>query len=93
MVITTENTIMTENTTKITTMEDIMMRRNTRVTTMEDMKNMETISMRRNTRITITMSMVTMVITITMMVLLQPKKENMNKLPNRQMVFEGQLLI
>ena len=65
----TENTIMTETTTKTTTMEDIIMG--------------DTI-MRRNTRITITMIMENMVISITMTVLLHQKKENMNKLPNGQ---------
>ena len=69
MSIITENTIMTETTTKTTTMEDIIMG--------------DTI-MRRNTRITITMIMENMVISITMTVLLHQKKENMNKLPNGQ---------
>merc|ERR1711874_534879 len=80
--VTTTDTIMRRN-TRVTTTEDIIMRRNTRGTTTEDTimrRNMETINMMRNTRITITMSMV---ITIMMTVLLQPKKENMNKLPNR----------
>ena len=46
-----------------------------------------------NTRITTTESMENMVITITMTVLVQPRKENMNKLPNiAKMVIEGQSL-
>ena len=77
---------MTEKTTKTTTMETTIMRRNTRVT----------IIVRRNTRVTTimrrSMETTTMEDTITIMtmtVLLKPKKENMNKLPNRQLVTEG----
>ena len=55
------------------TMEDIIMRDTTTETTI----------MRRSTRITIMERMENMAITITMTVLVQPRKENMNKLPNR----------
>ena len=73
----------TENTRKTTTTVDIIMRDTTTETTI----------MRRSTRITTTESMENMVITITMTVLVQPRKENMNKLPNiAKMVIEGQSL-
>merc|ERR1712173_146208 len=75
MIITTEGIIMIRN-TMITTTEGIIVRRNTMIITTEG------IIMRRSTRITTTMRMGNMVITITMWVRLQPKKENMNKLPN-----------
>ena len=42
----------------------------------------EDIIMRRNTTITTTMSTENMVMMVTMRVRLQPKRENMNKLPN-----------
>ena len=83
-------TIMAERRTRTTTTEDIIMVRNTMITTTEDiimMRNMtittmEDIIMRRNTMVTTTMSTENMVIMVTMRVRLQPKRENMNKLPN-----------
>merc|ERR1712038_717960 len=87
---TMENIIMTESTTRNTTMREIMrrdittehtiMRRDTTTEHTIMRKNTTTVPtiMRRNTRVT----MANTFITITMTALLQPKKENMSRVPN-----------
>ena len=95
-IIITENTMMTKSIRKTTTMENIIMTESTtRNTTMREImrrdittehtimrRNTTTVHtiMRRNTRVTMANTFIT--ITITMTALLQPKKENMSRVPN-----------